>query len=136
MSVLITGEYSGNKRVTLTHKSSGASFVTDAPLDNNGLGESFSPTDLLASGLGACAMTIIGIIAERDSIDLTGMHMNVEKEMSASPRRIAKLSLEIHLPASVDEKVRAKLEQAALECPVYKSLHPDIQIPTTFLYDC
>lgn len=136
MAVTITGEYTGNKRVKLTHEPSGASFLTDAPKDNNGLGESFSPTDLLASGLGACAMTILGIVAEWDKIDLSGMHMKIQKEMSSSPRRIEKLTLEIHLPASIDQNLRPKLEKAALECPVYKSLHPDIQIPTKFIYDC
>lgn len=135
MSVTITGKYIGNKNVQLKHGPSGAEIKTAAPLDNNGDGSSFSPTDLVAGSLGACMLTIVGIVAERDSIDIRGAHFSVEKHMSTSPRRIAALPISIHLPKTLEEITRKKLEVAAMACPVHKSLLPEIEIAVNFVYD-
>lgn len=135
MSVTITGKYIGNKNVQLKHKPSGAEIKTSAPLDNNGDGSSFSPTDLVAGSLGACMLTIVGIVAERDSINIDGTHFIVEKHMSTSPRRIASLPISIHLPKALAEVTRKKFETAALACPVHKSLLPEIEIAVKFVYD-
>jgi len=135
MGVVITGSYDGNKRMLLGHGPSGAEIRTAAPVDNNGDGSSFSPTDLVAGALGACMTTIMAIMAERDGIDLSGMHFKVEKEMSSAPRRIAKLILEIHLPSRLSDEVRGKLERGARTCPVHHSLFPEIESEPTFFYD-
>ena len=135
MGVLIEGSYLGNKRTKLIHGPSGAEIVTDAPRDNAGLGESFSPTDMLAGALGACMMTILGILADRAGMDLSGMTMRVEKEMRSEPRRIGKLSLVLRLPAGLDADQRQKLEAAARACPVHHSLHPEITVEVEFRYD-
>ncbi len=100
-----------------------------------GDGSTFSPTDLVAAALGACMMTLIGILADREGIDLSGMHFRVEKHMNATPRRIGKLPITIHLPENIALDKREKVERAALTCPVHHSLHPDIEIPVEFLYD-
>jgi uncharacterized OsmC-like protein len=135
MSVLIEGNYLGNKRARLVHGPSGAELLVDAPRDNAGQGAFFSPTDLLAAAWGACAMIILGIFAERSGMDLSGMSMRVEKEMRSEPRRIGALSLELHLPARLPEEQRKKLETAARACPVGLSLHPEIALDVRFLYD-
>jgi uncharacterized OsmC-like protein len=135
MSVLIEGNYLGNKRARLVHGPSGAELLVDAPRDNAGQGAFFSPTDLLGAAWGACAMIILGILAERSGIDLSGMSMRVEKEMRSEPRRIAALSLELHLPARLPEEQRKKLEAAASACPVGLSLHPEIALDVRFQYD-
>jgi putative redox protein len=135
MSVLIEGNYLGNKRARLVHGPSGAELLVDAPRDNAGQGAFFSPTDLLAAAWGACAMIIMGIFAERSGIDLSGMSMRVEKEMRSEPRRIGALSLVLHLPARLPEEQRKKLEAAARACPVGQSLHPEIALDLRFLYD-
>ena len=135
MSVKINGKYLGNKNTELTHGPSSATLRTAAPLDNNGDGSSFSPTDMIAAAAGSCMLTIMDIYAERNSIDLTGTHFSVEKEMQTSPRRIGKITIEFHLPSGLDAEQRKKLENAALTCPVHKSLHPEVELPTEFLYD-
>jgi putative redox protein len=135
MGVVIDGLYLGNKRTRLVHGPSGSEVMTDAPRDNAGEGAFFSPTDLVAGALGACAMTIMGIVAERSGIDLTGMTMRVEKEMRSAPRRIARLSVVLHLPARLGEAERQKLEAAARACPVHGSLHPDVSVGLEFVYD-
>lgn len=132
--VKIDIHYEGGLRCKLKHGPSGTEISTDAPKDNMGKGESFSPTDLVASGLGACMMTIMGIYAQRHSIALEGAHVTVLKEMSADPRRIAKLTVQFNLPKGIPTAERAALERAALTCPVHKSLHPDIEIPVNFNY--
>jgi putative redox protein len=110
-------------------------LVTDAPVDNHGKGESFSPTDLVATALGACIPTIMGIVAEREKIDLTGMRITVQKEMSAEPpRRIAKLATRIVMPKGLTEQQRAKLEKAAYTCPVHQTLHGNVELPIEFVY--
>ena len=113
-----------------THGPSGSEFATDAPVDNNGRGESFSPTDLVATALGSCMATIMGIAAKRKDIALEGMVIRVAKHMSENlPRRIAKLEVTIEVPLPADHPERKLLENAALTCPVHQSLHPDIEVP-------
>ena len=106
---------------------------TDAPVDNHGRGESFSPTDLVATALGACMATIMGIAAERHQLDLRGMQIEVTKVMSADlPRRIAKLATTIKVPLPPEHPQRALLENAALTCPVHKSLSAEMEKPVDF----
>ncbi|MEM7308130.1 MAG: OsmC family protein [Planctomycetota bacterium] len=125
--------YDGSLRCRATHGPSGASVLTDAPVDNHGKGESFSPTDLVATALGACMMTIMGIQAEKHGWDLVGSTVQVEKGMAADPeRRIGSLTVVIRIAAELDEKGRTILERAALHCPVHKSLRPEVDIPVRF----
>lgn len=133
--VNITGRYLGNKRVELCHTPSGATITTSAPKDNNGDGLLFSPTDLVAASLGACVLTVMGIVAERSGISIEGAHCSVEKEMNQTPRRVGKLPVTIHLPRALTEEQRKKLETTALTCPVHHSLHEAIESPVSFLYD-
>lgn len=131
--VKIDIHYEGGLRCAATHGPSGQKFFTDAPVDNHGRGESFSPTDLVATALGSCMATIMGIVAERHQIDLRGMEIEVAKVMSAdAPRRIAKLQTTIKVPLSSDHPQRALLESAALTCPVHKSLHHEMEKPVAF----
>lgn len=135
MGVIIDGLYTGKKKVRLTHEPSGAQLITDAPKDNQGEGSSFSPTDMVAAALGSCMMTIIGIVGERNGVNLAGMRMRVEKEMRAEPRRIGSLTLAIHMPQDVPVEQRQKFERAARTCPVEQSLHPDVNVDVKFFYD-
>ena len=133
--VSITTVYQENLRCHARHDPSGATLVTDAPVDNCGKGESFSPTDLVATALGSCMLTIMGIIADRNHIDINGATATVAKEMVADPvRRIGSLHVRIHIPGDVSPKDRKRLEEGARHCPVYKSLHPDIDAPIVFTY--
>ena len=133
--VKITTTYEGGLRCRATHGPSGTTLVTDAPVDNHGRGESFSPTDLVATALGACMMTIMGIAAERHAIDLAGMTVETTKEMtSAPPRRIASLRTTLTIPLPPDHPQRQLLEQAAHTCPVHKSIHPEIAAPIEFIW--
>jgi uncharacterized OsmC-like protein len=133
--VRITTMYEGGLRCEATHGPSGTTLLTDAPVDNHGKGESFSPTDLMATALGACMMTIMGIVAERHGIDLAGMRAETLKEMTAEPpRRIASLRTRLTVPLPPDHAKRALLEQAALTCPVHKSLHPEIDAAIEFVW--
>lgn len=137
MAVEIDITYQGGLRCQAEHGPSGNTLITDAPLDNHGKGEAFSPTDLVATGLGACMMTIMGIVAERHGWDLVGMTTHVTKEMAAAPtRRIGKLTVTISIPAEkaslLSATDRSKLENAAHTCPVHQSLHPDIEVPVIF----
>ena len=126
--------YEGDLRTISTHES-GSILETDAPKDNQGKGERFSPTDLLAVSLGSCILTIMGIVAKNLKVDLKGTTAEVEKEMSASPpRRISKITVVIRSPLKIPAETQAKLEQAGLSCPVKQSLHPDIQIKVDFLW--
>jgi uncharacterized OsmC-like protein len=121
--------YQNGLRCHATHGPSGNTLQTDAPVDNNGRGETFSPTDLVATALGACMATIMGIVAERKEIALEGMEINVRKHMSSdTPRRISKLEVDLNMPLSADHPERKLLEGAALGCPVHHSLHPDIEV--------
>ena len=128
----VTAKYLGDLRVECTHVASGTKLVSDAPVDNNGKGESFSPTDLVGAALAGCMSTIMGIVAERKGIKLEGMTVVVGKHMNADPRRIGKLEVVITVPLPADHPDRKLLEQAALSCPVKHSLHPDIEVPITW----
>jgi putative redox protein len=133
--VNIQVEYQGELHCKATHGPSGAELNTDAPKDNQGRGESFSPTDLVATALGACMLTIMGIAARTQNIDISGATASVEKEMTATPpRRIERLTVKIHVPRSPSPADKEKLERAAHTCPVHKSLHPDVQIPIEFTW--
>jgi hypothetical protein len=128
-------DYQGDLRTHAVHGPSQTELITDAPVDNQGLGESFSPTDLVATALGTCMATIMGIVAKRKGIDLRGMIIRVEKHMSADlPRRIVRLPVTVEVPLPADHPDRALLEASALGCPVFHSLHPDIDKPVTFAW--
>jgi putative redox protein len=136
MSVQIEIAYLGELRCQATHGPSSQTLLTDAPLDNHGKGESFSPTDLVATALGSCMLTIMGIFADRHAIDLRGTKVLVIKEMTGTaPRRIAKLTTEIRVPLAATHPQRESLERAALACPVHQSLHPDVGKPVRFLWE-
>ena len=131
--VEINCAYEGQLHCTAKHGPSGSILATDAPIDNMGRGEAFSPTDLLATALGTCMLTTMAIVAERHSIEVKGATVRVVKNMATQPtRRVAELIVEMHLPAGIAADQRARLEAAAMACPVHKSLHPDVQIPVTF----
>ena len=133
--VKLTTTYEGQLRCRAEHGPSGTTLFTDAPVDNHGRGESFSPTDLVATALGACMMTIMGIAAERHSINLVGMQAETIKEMSKDmPRRIAGLRTRLTIPLPADHPQRALLENAAHTCPVHKSIHPEIAAPIEFVW--
>ena len=135
MPVEIKGQYEGDLRVKLIHGPSGSQIETDAPTDNHGKGERFSPTDTVVAALGACMVTIMGIIAERDGINLKGVHFRGEKHMTENPRRIGKIILEIYMPKDLTDEQKKKLERAAHTCPVHQSLHPDIEQDIKFIYN-
>jgi uncharacterized OsmC-like protein len=131
----ITSTYEGGLRCRAVHGPSGTAILTDAPVDNHGKGESFSPTDLVAAALGACMMTIMGIMAERHGLDLSGMKAETVKQMTAEPpRRIAGLRTKLTIPLPADHPQRQALENAAHTCPVHKSLHPDIDAAIEFVW--
>lgn len=131
----ITTIYSGQLRTTATHTASGNSIITDAPLDNNGRGEAFSPTDLVCAALGSCMATIMGMVSDRHGLNIDGTQITITKIMAANPRRIAEVILHFTMPANdFAEKDRTLLENAARTCPVALSLHPDIKQTVTFQY--
>lgn len=133
--VPITVTYLGDLRCEAVHGPSGTRLITDAPVDNQGKGESFSPTDLLATAYATCMITIMGITAKRDGIALSGVRVELEKHMSATPpRRVARLVLRFTLPAALIAEQRAKLEKAAHSCPVALSVSPDVFIEASFSY--
>ena len=119
--------YTGNLRTSCEHLSSGDTFITDAPIDNNGLGQAFSPTDTVATGLASCMLTMMGIKSKGLEVDLTGSVAEVTKHMAADPRRISKIDVSLTLPAAVSDRDRIVLEHTARTCPVLFSLHPDIE---------
>jgi uncharacterized OsmC-like protein len=129
-------KYLGQLRTEATHVASGNSLLTDAPLDNHGRGEAFSPTDLTSASLGSCMMTIMGIVAEREGIDLRGTTFEVTKHMNSSPRRIAKIEVAFAVKSAqpLTEAQQRKLRNAALTCPVALSLHPDIEQSVAFKF--
>ena len=136
MTVEITGKYLGDLRVEMVHGPSGAVLKTDAPTDNQGKGEMFSPTDLTCGSLAACMITIMGIVAKRDNIDLTALRFRAEKHMSPNPpRKIGKVVVEFQMPKNLTADQKKKLEHAAQTCPVHHSLHPDIEKVIKFIYD-
>ncbi len=119
--------YTGELRTSCEHLRSGSTFITDAPIDNNGLGQAFSPTDTVATGLASCILTVMGIKAQGLKIDLRNAFAEVTKHMASNPRRISKLEVDLHLPSSFSEKHRKVLVHTANTCPVHYSLHPDIE---------
>lgn len=128
--------YRGQLHCDARHSPSGTVVSTDAPVDNHGLGQAFSPTDLVAAALGSCVLTIMGIMANRGSFSIDGATCRVEKHMTTSgPRKIARLLLELHLPAAITDDNRQKLSAAAHACPVHNSLHPDIVIDIQYHWD-
>lgn len=134
----IKTSYLGDLRTQATHLQSATQLLTDAPTDNQGKGEAFSPTDLVAGALGSCMMTIMGIVARRDAIDLRGSDMEITKIMSAeAPRRIARIEISMMMLSDrlLSEDMQAKLQRAAYTCPVALSLHPDIQQVVEFSWN-
>lgn len=131
MALLSTVDYQGNLRTQAVHLQSNNTIITDAPVDNHGKGEAFSPTDLLATSLASCMLTIMGIKANDLQIDLTGTHATVTKVMESNPRRVSEVHITITLPDTVantlDEHACKLLQKVALACPVAQSLHPQIK---------
>lgn len=127
--------YPGNLRTQATHVASGVEIITDAPLDNHGKGESFSPTDLLCSSLGSCMLTLMAIAANTHSIDLVGTDVSVTKIMASNPRKVGEIKLTIYFPKNnYSDKEKRILELAALTCPVYLSLHDSVIKTVEFKY--
>ena len=129
--------YDGNLRTIATHLQSGSSIETDAPLDNQGKAERFSPTDLVATALGSCMLTIMGIKARDMNIDLVDTKIEIEKIMKSEPRRIGGINLTFSFPDKLQltEKERTILERAAHTCPVINSIHPDIEVKVLFNWE-
>jgi putative redox protein len=122
-------EYMGSLRTHSVHLPSGDTVTTDAPTDNKGKGEAYSPTDLLSSALGSCMLTIMGIKADDLEISIVGTKIIVKKHMSTElPRRVSQLDVNIQIPHEISEKNMQSLEKAALNCPVAKSIHPDLHL--------
>jgi putative redox protein len=137
MSVEINIIYEGGLHCTATHGPSKNNLITDAPVDNGGKGAVFSPTDLVATALGTCMATVMGLVAQRNTLNIDGLQIQVIKEMTAAPvRRIGSLKTRLVFPAGnpLTPTDRAKLEAAAKACPVKQSLHPDLQTPVEFVY--
>jgi len=124
--------YEGDLRTRCVHRGNGKVVYTDAPKDNQGKGEEFSPTDLAVVSLGACMVTLMGIAARQLKVDLTGLRVAVEKEMRAVPRRIGRIKVDIYCPQTLPDPVRQKIEEMGLHCPVHASLHPEIEQEITF----
>ncbi|MGB5646896.1 MAG: OsmC family protein [Muriicola sp.] len=119
--------YTGDMRTSCEHLASGNTFITDAPVDNNGLGQAFSPTDTIATGLASCMLTVMGIKANSLAEELKGSYAEVTKHMASNPRRISKIEVELHMPVGISDKNRIILERTANTCPVLESIHPDIE---------
>ena len=124
--------YLGNLRTESQHVKSGNKFITDAPTDNNGKGEAFSPTDTVATGLASCMLTVMGIKARELDIYMSGSSAEVTKTMASNPRRISKIEVVLNFPFEADDKTKTILERTANTCPVHYSLHPDIEKAITF----
>lgn len=126
--------YQGNLRTESEHLQSGSKMITDAPVDNHGKGEAFSPTDTVANALATCMLTVMGIKAEGLGVDLKGATAEVTKTMASEPRRISKIVVRLKFPSAYDEKTTKILEHTARTCPVLQSLHPDIEKDISFRY--
>lgn len=126
--------YLGNLRAKSTHLKSGDSFLTDAPVDNNGKGEAFSPTDTVATGLASCMLTVMGIKAGQMQVNMENTKAEITKTMASDPRRISKIEVRLQFPEAYDEKTRKILEHTARTCPVSQSLHPAIEQMIEFHY--
>ena len=118
--------YTGNLRTRCVHLRSGNEFITDAPTDNNGLGEAFSPTDTVATAVASCMLTVMGIKARDMNIDLTNSYAEITKHMAANPRRISKVEVKLRLPAQISDRDRIILEKVGNNCPVIQSINPEI----------
>ena len=127
-------EYKGELRTEAVHLKSGKTIITDAPIDNQGKGEAFSPTDLVATALGSCMITIMGIVAEREGIILNGTAAEVEKVMATSPRRIGEVKIKIKFIQKLNRDQKDKLERAAKSCPVSGSLSENLKETVEFIY--
>ena len=127
--------YLGSLRTECKHLQSGNTYITDAPTDNHGKGEAFSPTDTVATGLANCMLTMMGIKANELKVNLEGATATVTKTMASNPRRISKIEVVFHLPEISDQKIRKILEKTAETCPVHYSLHPDIEKKITFHWE-
>ena len=128
--------YKGNLRCECTHLQSGSSIETDAPTDNRGKGERFSPTDTLCVSLATCMITTMGIRCEDMQVDISGSRLEVTKHMLSEPRRIGKIEINLHLQGkNISEKDRAVLEKIGDNCPVMKSLHPDLTVETVYVWE-
>ncbi len=132
--VQMTAEGAPQFKVRLAHGPSGSQLNTEAPRDNGGTGGSFSPTDLVGAALAACAITTMALVASREGLPWGEASATVEKRMTPPPRRIAELVLEIQMPRGLSPELRLKMEQVARECPVARSLHPDVKVPLSFRY--
>ncbi len=129
MSITAKAIYSGSLRTEAEHIKSGNKIITDAPVDNQGKGESFSPTDMVATALGSCMLTIMGIKARDKDLDIEGAEVQIVKTMASNPRRISKIEIKMTMPANgYSDKDKKILEGAAHACPVHQSLHPDLEI--------
>lgn len=129
----IKSVYQGNLRTNMRHLQSGLEVITDAPVDNNGKGEAFSPTDLVAAALGSCMVTIMGIVAERDGVSLEGLSWEITKIMNAQPRKISEIVIDFHWKNPVnDPTMLQKLKNAAKTCPVALSLDPALKQTINF----
>jgi len=126
--------YSGELRTQSTHRQSGETYITDAPTDNEGKGEAFSPTDLIATGLANCMLTIMGIVARRKSLTIEGTKAEVTKIMGKDPRRISEIRIDFFFPRSYDQDSKKLLQHAALNCPVAKSLADNLTQTINFHY--
>lgn len=126
--------YEGGLRTSSVHINSGNSVITDAPMDNNGKGEAFSPTDLVATSLAACMATIMGIKANDKQEDISGITFHVKKVMDTEPRRISEIHIDVNIPYNWDDKQKEIYQKAALTCPVAKSLDPQIKQIIKFHY--
>lgn len=124
--------YLGDLRTSSVHLQSGTEILSDAPTDNNGKGEAFSPTDTVANALGSCMMTIMAIKSKDLNLDLVGSTIEITKLMNAEPRRIGKIIVDIKMAVAATEKEQTILERAAMTCPVFLSLHPEIQKEISF----
>ncbi len=132
---IANGIYLGDLRIEITHNKSGVTIITDAPPDNQGKGEAFSPTDLMATSLGTCMLTIMGIVARRNEIPIDGTKLKVSKVMGTDPRRVTEVHVVFDMPlGNYSDKEKDLLRNAALTCPVAKSLHPDIIQGVTINY--
>lgn len=132
--VRTSARYLGDLKCVATHEQSTRTLITAAPVDNQGDGSSFSPTDLTGVSLGTCMLTTMAMAAKRDGIDLGDAQIQVEKQMTATPpRRIARLNCTLVMPAHLGEEAVAKLRRAAEACPVHRSLHPDLQVELTIV---
>ncbi|MEG2173034.1 MAG: OsmC family protein [Desulfovibrionaceae bacterium] len=123
----VTAQYLGNLRVACVHEASGTRIITDAPVDNHGKGEAFSPTDLCATAVATCAMTIIGLYAQNHALNVDGTKIDIAKVMNAHPRRIGEIRITFIMPDNnYSDKDKQSIERAAHTCPVHLSLHPDV----------